>query len=417
MKTILSISGEDFLINGRPVYSEIPGSDPRMHGLLMNARFIQGIFDDRKDASRFSRFGMTFDPEKNTDALIAALPEWYRYGLRAFTVGLQGGGPCFTIPNGEIENNPFSPDGNIIDPAYLKRLERLLNAADGIGMVVIVSALYCGQIRFLEGAQAVINAIRTMARWLRAGGWKNVIFEPANEYDIHLWKDYPIVMEHQAMVGLLEMARRESGLPVGCSGGGGTLNAEVARASDVILFHGNSQPRHAMANLIANARKFAPGKPIVCNEDSQAVSNLQVCMDHHASWGYYNGLSKQELATDWRVLSGEDRFFALRIAQNVGIPCELPEREQQYVLMGLSKNECWDGKCWPRVAALYPETINYVDFYLDGKWLYRSYDDPFTLYYLTNWLQGPLERTQGTVRAEIALRTGEKLVREGEIGA
>lgn len=416
MKTNLTISGENFLINGVPVYADIPGSNPEMHGLLMNARFIQGIFDDRKDPSRFNRFGMTFDPEKNTDDLIAALPQWYRYGLRAFTVGLQGGGPCFTIPNSEIINSPYSPDGKEIDPLYLDRLARLLNAADELGMVVIVSALYCGQIRFLDGALAVLNAVRTVGRWLRDGGWKNVIFEPANEYDIDPYKSHPIVHEHQSMVGLLELARRESGLPVGCSGGGGTLNAEVARASDVILFHGNGQPRWAMMNLINNSRRWAPGKPIVCNEDSQAISNMQVCMDHHVSWGYYNGLSKQELATDWRVLSGEDQFFALRMAENIGIPCEKTSLEEQYVLTGISAKECWNGKCWPRVASLYPESINYVDFYLNEEFLYRSYDDPFTLYYLTNWLQGPLECGEGVVRAEICLRTGETLIRKDRIG-
>ena len=60
-------------------------------------RFIQGIFDDKADASRFERFGRHFDPEENTASLIAALPEWYAHGLRAFTVGFQGGGPCFTM--------------------------------------------------------------------------------------------------------------------------------------------------------------------------------------------------------------------------------------------------------------------------------------------------------------------------------
>ena len=45
--THLSISGEKFLINGALTYSEISGSKPAAYGLLMNARFIQGIFDDK----------------------------------------------------------------------------------------------------------------------------------------------------------------------------------------------------------------------------------------------------------------------------------------------------------------------------------------------------------------------------------
>ena len=98
-KTVVSIKGDDFYINDKKVYSEILGSKPESHGLLMNARFIQGIFDDKADAQRYNRFGRVFNPEKNTDELIAALPQWYRYGLRAFTVGLQGGGPFYTIKN------------------------------------------------------------------------------------------------------------------------------------------------------------------------------------------------------------------------------------------------------------------------------------------------------------------------------
>lgn len=417
MRTKLSISGENFLLNGRLTYSELPGSNHKMHGLLMNARFIQGIFDDKADPRRFDRFGKVFDPEKNTDDLIAALPKWYAMGMRAITVGLQGGGPCFTVANGDIVNTPFSTDGTQMDPAYLRRLTRLLNAADAIGMAVIVSALYCGQIRHLDGARGVLNAITSACRFLREGGWKNLIFEPANEYDISLFQDYPLVNTHQGMVALLELARKESGLPVGCSGGGGSLNREVAQASDVILFHGNGQTRQDMVRCIRNARQWAPGKPIVCNEDSPAVSNLQVCMDHHVSWGYYNALSKQELATDWGILPGEDTFFALRMAENIGIPVTMPCEKEALRLMGLTKDECWNGRCWPRVAALYPEKINFVDFFLNGEHLFRSYEDPFSLYYRSNWIHDPLYATEGILEARVTFRTGEQRLLTGAIGA
>ena len=48
MSTRLSIDGERFRINGRLVYGEIASSSPEVHGLLMNARLIQGVFDDRE---------------------------------------------------------------------------------------------------------------------------------------------------------------------------------------------------------------------------------------------------------------------------------------------------------------------------------------------------------------------------------
>ena len=126
-KTTLNINNTQFTINNHLSYSDIPGTKPEAHGLLMNARFIQGIFDDKADPSRFSRFSYDWDAKANTDRLIAALPEWKRYGLLAFTVGLQGGMPVLTIENSTIDNNPFSEDGKVIEPAYLRRLDKLIS--------------------------------------------------------------------------------------------------------------------------------------------------------------------------------------------------------------------------------------------------------------------------------------------------
>ena len=76
--TQISIHHESFWVNGQLTYSEISGSPKNVRGLLMNARFIQGVFDDRVDPARFARFGKNaFDPEQNTDDLIAALAAWY----------------------------------------------------------------------------------------------------------------------------------------------------------------------------------------------------------------------------------------------------------------------------------------------------------------------------------------------------
>ena len=119
-KTSIDIQGTQFLINGTPTYADIEGSKAAAHGLLMNARFIQGIFDDKAAPERFAIFGHdSWDPEANTDRLIAALPQWYDHGLRAFTVGIQGGGPVLTLDDwSTIDNNPYGPDGTSFDPAY-----------------------------------------------------------------------------------------------------------------------------------------------------------------------------------------------------------------------------------------------------------------------------------------------------------
>lgn len=159
-KTTVSIENESFRINGKLTYSEVAGSTSDVHGLLMNARFIQGIFHDKEAPERFARFGHDkWDPVANTQALIDALPEWYGYGLRAFTTGFQGGGPCFTVNNGTIDNNPFGEDGTSLDSSYAKRMDTLIKGADALGMAVIVSYFYGAQTSRLRDGRAVRNAV------------------------------------------------------------------------------------------------------------------------------------------------------------------------------------------------------------------------------------------------------------------
>lgn len=139
----------------------------------MNARFIQGIYDDKADIERYNRFGRIFDSMTNTDELIAALPEWYEVGLRAFTVGFQGGGPCFTLDLSTISNNPFGADGKRIDPDYLARLAKINDAADELGMIVIVSLFYGMQTHSFDNCDAVEEATKVASRWLKERGDKN----------------------------------------------------------------------------------------------------------------------------------------------------------------------------------------------------------------------------------------------------
>lgn len=419
-KTQVSIQDESFLINGKLTYSEIEGSNPNAHGLLMNARFIQGIFDDKADPERFARFGHdTFDPAANTDRLIAALPDWYEYGLRAITVGFQGGGPCFTINNRTIENNPFGEDGKQIDPAYVDRMDKLIRAADELGMVVIVSYFYPGQTGRIKDGKAVRNAVITASKFLKEGGYTNVIIEVANEQNLGGYKPHTLINTSEGMASLLDLARNASdGLPVGCSGAGGYYNQEIAEASDVILIHGNSQSRQRYYNMIYTIKSWNLNRPIVCNEDSQAIGQLEVAYKTKTSWGYYNNMTKQEPPSDWSITRGEDEFFARRVAEGIGI--EVPElpMDEQYYLQGLEPEMTYEGKRWIRLAGLYPETINYVDFYRNDELIYTAYDEPFSLYFRGNWIQGSykLQPDDREWKAVVHLRNGNAIEKTVQVG-
>jgi len=419
-KTSLTISGEKFLINGKLTYAEIPNSKPEAHGLLMNARFIQGIYDDKLNPQRYARWGKsTWNPEQHTDELIAALPEWYGYGLRAFTVGFQGGGPCFTINNRTIENNPFGEDGLLLDPAYANRMDRLIRAADEQGMVVIVSYFYGDQTRFLRDGKAVRNAVTTASNFLKSGGYTNVIIEVANEYDIPPFEQHSLLYYPEGVAALCDLARAESGgLPVGCSGVGGSYNREIAEASDVILIHGNGTTRQRLYNMITQVRSWELDRPIVNNEDSHALGQMDVTYKTQTSWGYYNNMTKQEPPANWGVMPGEDHFFAIRMAQGIGIEVDDPPEAEQLVLMGVEPNMAYDGLRYIRLASLYPESINFVEFFRNNELYYISYDEPFPIHYLSNWRQGGVESRPGDVwKAVIYLHDGRVLEREETVPA
>jgi len=413
VKTSLDIIGEDFYINGKKTYSEIEGSNANTHGLLMNARFIQGIFDDKADRKRFNRFShVMFDPDENTQSLIDALPQWYSFGLRAFTTGFQGGGPCFTFDNKTIENNPFGEDGLSLDSAYAARMDRLIRAADATGMVVIVSYFYPGQVYRLKDGRAVANAVRTASRFLKEQQYTNVIIEVCNEMDVD--KQHPIINTPEGMSLLMETARRESGgIPVGSSAGGGRVYREVCEASDVILIHGNGCSRQKFYELSKTAREYGLGKPVVCNEDSQAIGQLKAAYKTHTSWGYYNNMTKQEPPSDWSVTKGEDYFFALRMAEGIGIKIPEIPLDEQYYFQGFEPDMVYEGKRWLRLASLYPETIDHVDFYCNGKLVYTCYDEPFSLNFKNNWYYKGVEiNSTDKWKAVIVLRNGNILEKE-----
>ena len=51
--TTVSIVGDEFHLNGRSTYADRTWRGHKIQGLLLNARMVQGIFDDRNPETRF----------------------------------------------------------------------------------------------------------------------------------------------------------------------------------------------------------------------------------------------------------------------------------------------------------------------------------------------------------------------------
>src|SRR5262245_30516796 len=142
--TEVAIKGDAFWINGRPTYEGRTWQGYQIEGLLLNARMVQGIFDDLNPQTR-DRWAYPdtkqWDAERNTREFVAAMPEWRRHGLRAFTINLQGGSPQGYSKEQPWHNSALTETGEL-RPGYMTRLEKILNRADELGMVVILGVFY-----------------------------------------------------------------------------------------------------------------------------------------------------------------------------------------------------------------------------------------------------------------------------------
>jgi hypothetical protein len=143
VQTQVTIVAGRWHLNGQVTY---PGS--KAEGLLMNVRMVNAVYEDAKRTD--------FDPEANTARFIAAIPDYAAHGVRAFTIGLQGGFPGY---QGAV-NSGFAPDGSL-RPAYLDRVARVIEACDrhGVtGRVVHCADLHGGPFRVeFAGRRIVTN--------------------------------------------------------------------------------------------------------------------------------------------------------------------------------------------------------------------------------------------------------------------
>jgi len=146
-KTQLAVRGDQVLLDGQPV---------KIIGLRCSNALVS-------DAA--------------TDDLIAALDLYRGYGVNNVSVFLMGS------RFGDVKG--YLPDASL-NPVYRDRLERILRAADGRGMVVIVGCLYWSTSRAKEDLAGwaqddASKAVGNTARWLAEKGFENVILDPDNE--------------------------------------------------------------------------------------------------------------------------------------------------------------------------------------------------------------------------------------------
>jgi hypothetical protein len=333
-KTIVSIRGNQFFINGELTYKNKYWKGNKIEGLLMNSRMVQGIFDDLNPVTQNQfRYPDTkkWDADRNTNEFVSAMPDWYHQGLLCFTLNLQGGSPLGYGNKGWI-NSAFD-SGGALRIKYMERLERILSKADELGMVVILGYFYFGQDEQLKDETAVINAVDNITRWIAEKGYKNLLIEINNECDIYY--DHVILRPgsvHKLINSVKALSKDSSPLLVSTSFSGGTLPHEnVVQSSDYILLHGNGVSSALQLNqLIANTRKIQGfrNQPIIINEDDHFnfeadTSNFITAIKAYTSWGYFDYRMKDEniedgyqsIPVDWGIHSKRKIAFFSKLKE------------------------------------------------------------------------------------------------------
>jgi hypothetical protein len=299
-KTTVTIVGDEFYINGKPTYEGRSWRGHKIQGMLMNSRMVQGIFDDRNPKTvKHWAYPDTqgWDARRNTREFLAAMDNWRKHGLLAFTINLQGGSPEGYSKEQPWHNSAIEPDGSLRSD-YMNRLEQILDKADHLGMVVILGYFYFGQDERLTNEAAVIRATDDITHWLFHHDYRNVIVEINNECNVRY--EHDILKPdrvHELILRVRATERNNRRFYVGTSYGGGTIPKEnVVRASDFLLIHGNgvSEPDR-IADMVRKTRAvrgYSP-KPILFNEDDhfdfeKPKNNFVAALSEYASWGYFD---------------------------------------------------------------------------------------------------------------------------------
>ena len=336
-RTEVSIHGDRFLINGRLTYEGRTWRGHRIEGLLFNSRMVQGVFDDLNEETR-TRWAYPdtgcWNADRNTREFVAAMDEWRRHGLLAFTLNLQGGCPHGYCREQPWHNSAFTSAG-ALRPEYMARLQTILERADELGMVVILGLFYFGQDQRLVDEAAVIRAVDEAVAWLLDRDYRNVLVEVNNEcnvgYDHAILKPQRV---HELIRHVQSIRRGGRRLLVSTSYGGGTIPGEnVVRCADFLLLHGNGvgDPK-LITDMIRRTRRVAGYRPmpILFNEDDhfdfdKPQNNMLAATAEYCSWGFFDpGRNNyrdgyQCPPVNWGINTDRKRAFFDTVAEITGM--------------------------------------------------------------------------------------------------
>ena len=380
-RPVVSIQGNKFFLNKKPLYEGHEYLGNSIEGLLLNARMVQAIFDDLNPETRkLWQYPDTknWDANRNTNEFVQAMSQWKAHGLAAISLNLQGGSPT-GYGNKQWINSAYNPEGDIY-PAYFKRLKQVLDEAEKLNMVVILGLFYFGQDQYLVDETAILNAVDQTIDWLHHNKYRHVVIEISNESNLtpalitnyftgEIEKlgsvagsqdsidNYKKQLEHietmsyqhdilsdkrvhELILHVKNQVVDGRRYLVSTSFAGSTVpNSSVVSVSDFILLHGNNvESAEHFQSMIDEVRAMEAyvGQPIVFNEDDhydyhKKNNHFLTAIKSGVGWGYFdyrrNGEDfhegYQSVPVDWLIRSQRKKDFFNYLREITGAIGEL----------------------------------------------------------------------------------------------
>ena len=332
-RTVVSIHGNQFFLNGKPTYPHRTFQGHRIEGLLFTSRMANAIVDDHNPETRgvWAYPDGPWDAERNTSEFIAALPAYRAAGLTSVAINLQGGSPQGYSWHQPWQFSGFTPDGNLLADTRA-RIERVIRAADALQMVVILGVLYIASKPALRDEAAVVRAVDEAVEFLCAGGHANVLMEVGNEIDLPNWA-FDIVKPPRAHELIQRIQQKSAGrlrtparrLLASTSFVFAAPPSNVLAVADYVLLHGNACNTPDALRTLIRATRNAPGyrgQPLLNNEDDhydfdKPDNNFLAAMEDYCGWGFFDYRRDRErfadgyqsVPVDWGIASARKKAF------------------------------------------------------------------------------------------------------------
>jgi len=341
--TSVAIVGNEFQINGKPTYPGRAFRGNKIEGLLFTSRMVNAIIDDHNPETRgvWAYPDGPWNPERNTNEFIAALPSYRAHGLTSVSFNVQGGSPMGYGWHQPWHTSGYTPDGHLL-LEYRARLLRVLDALDANGMVAVLGLFYIGATPALTDEAAVLRATDEVTDLVCEGGYTNVMIEVGNEIDLARWP-YEIVKparSHELVAHIQTRSRGRLKTPSGrllvstSFAGRGALPRQLLQTADYVLFHGNGLATpadlHARAKSIRATAGYA-GQPLLINEDDhydfdQPQNNMMAAIEEYCGWGFFDyrqirepfEYGYQSLPVDWTIDAPRKKGFFGLLAEATG---------------------------------------------------------------------------------------------------